>query len=124
MREDHWEASFSPECLSTYLTVAQGDREQALKIYTRNTELSAAFYGPLQGCQHSLQSDEFQTNGRPQGVWCPGRNPGPGRRCDGCRGVSGQVETKLDRVLDRVDVDAKSQDRGATSRENDQTKVR
>ena len=53
---DDLEASFSRERLGTYLTVAQGDREQALKLYTRNTQLSAAFYGPLQGLEIALRN--------------------------------------------------------------------
>ena len=53
---DNLEASFSPERLDTYLAVAQGDRERALKLYTRNTELSAAFYGPLQGLEVALRN--------------------------------------------------------------------
>lgn len=53
---DDLEASFSPERLDTYLAVAQGDRERALKLYTRNTELSAAFYGPLQGLEVALRN--------------------------------------------------------------------
>ena len=53
---DDLEASFSPERLSTYLTVAGGDRERALQLYTRNTQLSAAFYGPLQGLEIALRN--------------------------------------------------------------------
>ena len=46
------EASFSPERMSTYLGAVQGDREKALHLYTWNTAISAAFYGPLQGRWH------------------------------------------------------------------------
>ena len=50
------EASFSPERLSTYLTAAGGDRKRALQLYTWNTEMSAAFYGPLQGLEIALRN--------------------------------------------------------------------
>ena len=53
---DDIEASFSLERLGTYLTVAQGDREQALQLYTWNTTVSAAFYGPLQGLEVALRN--------------------------------------------------------------------
>ena len=50
------EASFSPERLSTYLTAAGGDRKRALQLYTWNPEMSAAFYGPLQGLEITLRN--------------------------------------------------------------------
>ena len=53
---DDLEASFSPDRLSTYLTAAGGERERALQLYTRNTQLSAAFYGPLQGLEIALRN--------------------------------------------------------------------
>ena len=51
-----FEASFSSERLSTYLKAAGGDRKQALQLYTWNTEISAAFYGPLQGLEIALRN--------------------------------------------------------------------
>ena len=54
---DDLEAAFSPERLSAYLMVAQRNRQQALKVYyTWNTELRAAFYGPLQGLEVALRN--------------------------------------------------------------------
>ena len=53
---DELEASFSPERLRTYLTAAEGDRKRALQLYTWNTKISAAFYGPLQGLEITLRN--------------------------------------------------------------------
>ena len=53
---DDLEAAVSPERLSTYLTAAGGDRKRALQLYTWNTEMSAAFYGPLQGLEIALRN--------------------------------------------------------------------
>ena len=52
---DDLEASFSPARLRTYLT-AEGDRKRALQLYTWNTKISAAFYGPLQGLEIALRN--------------------------------------------------------------------
>ena len=53
---DDLAASLSPERLSTYLRAARGDRERALRLYTWNTAMSAAFYGPLQGLEVALRN--------------------------------------------------------------------
>jgi hypothetical protein len=45
------ESSLSPERLATYVNAANGDRERAIRLYTWNTAVSAAFYGPLQGLE-------------------------------------------------------------------------
>ncbi len=50
------EASLSPERFSTYLVAASGDRADAMRLYTWNTALSAAFYGPLQGQEVALRN--------------------------------------------------------------------
>lgn len=42
------EVSLSPERMATYIAVAGGDREKAMRLYAWNTAVSAAFYGPLQ----------------------------------------------------------------------------
>ena len=42
--------------MSTYLRATGGDREKALHLYTWNTALSAAFYGPLQGLEVALRN--------------------------------------------------------------------
>ena len=46
------EASFS---MDTYLQAAHGDRLQALRLYTWNTDISAALYPPLQGIELALR---------------------------------------------------------------------
>jgi hypothetical protein len=45
------ERALSTERLSTYLAAAKGDHAAALRLYVWNTELSAAFYGPLQALE-------------------------------------------------------------------------
>src|SRR3984893_10477285 len=45
------ERALSPERLSTYLAAANGDHGAALRLYVWNTEISAAFYGPLQALE-------------------------------------------------------------------------
>ena len=42
--------------LSTYVEAARGDRAKALHLYTWNTAISAAFYGPLQGLEIALRN--------------------------------------------------------------------
>ena len=46
------EASFS---MDTYLQATHGDRMQALRLYTWNTNISAALYPPLQGIELALR---------------------------------------------------------------------
>jgi hypothetical protein len=53
---DALETSLSPERMATYVQAAGGNREQALRLYTRNTAVSAAFYGPLQGLEVVLRN--------------------------------------------------------------------
>lgn len=50
------EASLSPERMATYIAAAAGDREQAMRLYTWNTAISAAFYGPLQGLEVAVRN--------------------------------------------------------------------
>jgi hypothetical protein len=49
-------ASLSPERIATYLAAAGGDRKKAMRLYTWNTAVSAAFYGPLQGLEVALRN--------------------------------------------------------------------
>ena len=42
--------------MRTYLVAMNGDREKALNLYTWNTALCAAFYGPLQGLEVALRN--------------------------------------------------------------------
>ena len=53
---DALETSLSPERMATYAQAAGGDREKALRLYTWNTAISAAFYGPLQGLEVALRN--------------------------------------------------------------------
>ncbi|MDD2760665.1 MAG: Abi family protein [Methylomonas sp.] len=50
------ETSLSPERIETYIQATNGDKEQALRLYTWNTAVSAAFYGPLQGLEVALRN--------------------------------------------------------------------
>src|ERR1700760_250228 len=45
------ERSLSAERLSTYLAATHGNHAAALRLYVWNTEVSAAFYGPLQALE-------------------------------------------------------------------------
>ena len=49
-------ASLSPERLATYMAATGGDREKSMRLYTWNTAVSAAFYGPLQGLEVALRN--------------------------------------------------------------------
>jgi hypothetical protein len=49
-------AALSPERMATYIAAAGGERERALRLYTWNTAISAAFYGPLQGLEVALRN--------------------------------------------------------------------
>lgn len=53
---DALETSLSPERMATYVAKAGGDREKAVRLYTWNTAVSAAFYGPLQGLEVALRN--------------------------------------------------------------------
>ena len=53
---DALQASLSPERFATYLAATGGDRAEALRLYTWNTALSAAFYGPLQGLEVAIRN--------------------------------------------------------------------
>lgn len=50
------ESSLSPERFSTYLAATGGDRTLAVRLYTWNTAVSAAFYGPLQALEVALRN--------------------------------------------------------------------
>jgi len=50
------EASLSPERIATYVQFTGGNREKALRLYTWNTAISAALYGPLQGLEVALRN--------------------------------------------------------------------
>ena len=65
------EASLSRERGGTYLDAARGDRERAIRLYTWNTAVSAAFYGPLQGLEVALRNAMHRQLAERYGpVWC------------------------------------------------------
>jgi hypothetical protein len=45
-----------PKRFATYLAASGGDPAKALRLYTWNTAVSAAFYGPLQGLEVALRN--------------------------------------------------------------------
>ena len=53
---DKLENSLSVDRFRTYLTATDGDRVQAVRLYTWNTAVSAAFYGPLQALEVALRN--------------------------------------------------------------------
>ncbi len=50
------EKSISPERLSTYVLETNGDKQEALELYLKNSEISSAFYIPLQGLEITLRN--------------------------------------------------------------------
>jgi hypothetical protein len=53
---DKIEKYISPERLAPYKSIARGDRWVAIHLYERNTELSEALYGVIQGLEVSLRN--------------------------------------------------------------------
>lgn len=53
---ENLEKAISSERLSTYLAATSNNKENAIKLYLWNTELSAAFYLPLQGLEVTLRN--------------------------------------------------------------------
>lgn len=45
-----------PERMATYVAATGGDRDKAVRLYTWNTAVSAAFYGPLQGLEVAVRN--------------------------------------------------------------------
>lgn len=58
------EQALSLERFARYIAWAGGDRDQALALYTLNTQLSEALYAPLQALELSLR------NRHPRGDEC------------------------------------------------------
>ncbi len=55
------ERAISPERLKAYLVLARGDLWVALHLYARNTQLSEALYGVLQGLEVLLRNATHET---------------------------------------------------------------
>lgn len=53
---ENLEKSISPERLSTYVLETNGDKQEALELYLKNSEISAAFYIPLQSLEITLRN--------------------------------------------------------------------
>ena len=53
--------AISGERFATYLKLAEGDRRRALRFYTRNAALGAAFHGPLQALEVTLRNAVHDT---------------------------------------------------------------
>jgi hypothetical protein len=53
---DDLERSISKDRLSTYMRAVGNDKESALKLYLWNSEISSAFYIPLQGLEVTLRN--------------------------------------------------------------------
>jgi len=50
------EKSLSPERLARYISAAQGNKKRAIQLYERNTALSEALYGVIQGLEIALRN--------------------------------------------------------------------
>ncbi|MFN3460177.1 MAG: Abi family protein [Oceanibaculum sp.] len=53
---DNLERTLSSERLKKYLQMASGDRAKAIRLYERNSELSACLYIPMQGVEIALRN--------------------------------------------------------------------
>lgn len=65
------ERFLTSERLTSYLVAAKGDLPTAIRIYEKNTRLSEALYGVLQGCEIALRNSihEKLTNGFGRADW-------------------------------------------------------
>lgn len=52
----HIEKYLSPDRLAAYFVLAKGNRKFAIQLYERNTELSEALYGVIQGLEVTLRN--------------------------------------------------------------------
>ena len=50
------EVVFYPERMGTHLRAAEEDRKEAVRLYTWNTAMCAAFYGPLQALEIAMRN--------------------------------------------------------------------
>lgn len=87
------ETSLSTERLGTYLNATGGDRAKAVKLYTWNTAVSAAFYGPLQALEVALRN---AMNRQLDAAYGPGWYDLAGPRLDrGCLTRVAQAKSEL-----------------------------
>lgn len=95
------QATLSHERFRTYLTASDGDIECAIRLYTWNTAVSAAFYGPLQALEIAVRNAmQFELAVKYGENWYDNADTGLDRR------ALQQIErTKADLVRKRYDVD-------------------
>ena len=62
------EATLPPDRLTAYMAATNNDLEKALKLYTWNSALSSAFYGPLQGLEVALRNSMHRELSRAYGL--------------------------------------------------------
>lgn len=63
-----FEATLSADRFATYLTASNADREAAARLYTWNTAISAAFYGPLQALEIAVRNSMHRQLSKAYGV--------------------------------------------------------
>ncbi len=61
------EKSLSPNRFNSYVVQAKGDRNKAILLYERNTELSEALFGVIQGLEITLRNSIHRTLQRDTG---------------------------------------------------------
>ena len=61
------EKSLSPDRFNSYVIQAKGDRNKAILLYERNTELSEALFGVIQGVEITLRNSIHRTLQRDKG---------------------------------------------------------
>ena len=87
--------SLSSERMDTYLRATLGNGERAALLYTWNTAVSGAFYGPLQGLEVALRNAMHRQIGRRYGkTWYDNPNTGLD---DGCRARIAKAKLRLRR---------------------------
>lgn len=88
------EAALSSERLGTYLRETDGNREKAVRLHVWNTEVSAAFYGPLQTMEVAFRNAAHRAlAGQYGSAWYDNENVG----LDG--GASERVATTRQKLV-------------------------
>ncbi|MFC3530234.1 hypothetical protein ACFOMH_18855 [Paracoccus mangrovi] len=89
------EATLSVDRFATYLAATGADREAAARLYTWNTAICAAFYGPLQALEIAVRNGMHRQLAKTYGVdWYD--NPAAGLN-HGANGKVAQARTELQR---------------------------
>lgn len=98
---DDIERSLSPERFARYLRATHGSREAAVHLYTWNTAVSAAFYGPLQGLEVALRN---AMHSRLSAAYGPEWYDNPAVGLD--QGATKQIADAKRKLQGKYDVDA------------------